>query len=217
MLEKLKKAKKQLPDNRETKVKWLNEGEAEKLWYMDAKGDKDNLLFGELYRLDIPIYHRRRICLGMSHEWIVNFDKRGNYFFYLRDGQSTKHLVRYTKKKFRNLKPSSKNLSNQKYQNLPKEKNSKVDDFIPLETFDVDIPSDEEEREREERQRRISEYNRRTREEPTNVNLWLEYLNFFQDLFRKNLLPKMEGTGSFWETQASICEAALNRNPRTLR
>lgn len=45
-------------------------------WY-DYKGDPNNILFGSLYRSDIPIYEGNRFCLGLKKGEVLKWTKSG--------------------------------------------------------------------------------------------------------------------------------------------
>ena len=39
-----------------------------KVYFFDAKGDQNNMVFGALYRLDIPSYFKSRKALGKNYD-----------------------------------------------------------------------------------------------------------------------------------------------------
>ena len=43
---------------------WKLKPNETKAYFFDIKGDQNNIIYGSLYRLDVPIYYRKRFCLG---------------------------------------------------------------------------------------------------------------------------------------------------------
>jgi hypothetical protein len=75
----------------------------ERLYRIDATGDRNNLVFGYLYRGDIPRYSMKRFCLGLRPGERLTFTKSMGYAIGRNDDASAAQIVRYTKPK--NLPP----------------------------------------------------------------------------------------------------------------
>lgn len=76
----------------------------ERLYRIDATGDRNNLVFGYLYRGDIPRYSMKRFCLGLRPGERLTFTKSMGYAIGRNDDASAAQIVRYTKPK--NLPPA---------------------------------------------------------------------------------------------------------------
>ncbi len=45
------------------------------MWFVDKHGDHNNLVYGTLYRTDVPLYYRQRFCLGLPRGEKITFNK----------------------------------------------------------------------------------------------------------------------------------------------
>jgi hypothetical protein len=71
----------------------------ERLYKIDITGDRNNLVFGYLYRADIPRYSMKRFCLGLRPGERLTFTKSMGYAIGRSDDASASQMVRYTKPK----------------------------------------------------------------------------------------------------------------------
>ncbi|XP_066322738.1 uncharacterized protein [Miscanthus floridulus] len=151
-------------------------------YYVDAKGDHDNLAFGSLYRMDVAHYRSQnmlealglnRLRFGSSH---IDFDSDldgmdnkvragGRYY-------SAKNAVFERNKGFKHLKIFKGNTSVML-----------AEDFVPFDTQSLPVKSTAVEQELEESWedeilRRTREFNKMSRERPHDEKVWLAFAQF---------------------------------------
>jgi len=198
-------------DTRKPSTAWLSDV-MERPYYFDEKGDKNNIQFGHLYRLDIPSYRRSRFILGLPPDVIIHFNKENTFFTLidLSDSASSSELRywRVTKREKRQreldltkVRPKSR----KKFQELTQQH-----DYIALEGFES---SDDEEKIAQSIEdyltKKAEEYNKKTRDDKNNVKLWIEFINF-QDEYMK---LGGEALGPILEKKISIYQNAIKANP----
>nr|XP_043632283.1 nuclear exosome regulator NRDE2 [Erigeron canadensis] len=213
------------PNSRKQNIQsWAasNDSIRDKEYYFDSRGDRDNLAFGSLYRMDVARYkifngskssglnynafhssNMRSWDLGGDND-VNSLDNKlrseGRYW-------SAKHAALEHHKNFKRLRVVGPKGSQQEIGT----------DFIPLsdETTPVEgQPKDlsvVEESWEDEVLRKTKEFNKMTREHPYNENFWLEFANF-QD----KVESKQRQRGARLQTlekKISILEKASELNP----
>ena len=198
------------------------EGKNEKLYYWAPEGDKDNLVYGELYRMKIPNYnHNSALCLGLQQAERVYYDKNERVYvsYKLHDKGSNKQIPRYCfgqyAKEFRKTANVRKIIGK-------RTKTAKYKEFlgvtVPKEELQVTV-QEEEEMDYEKRIfQQNKEFNERTRNEPTNEELWHLFIAF-QDEFHSAINEKAGNKVSavaVLEKKRSIYLEALEYNPDSI-
>ncbi|KAM3244024.1 hypothetical protein ACQJBY_055750 [Aegilops geniculata] len=188
-------------------------------YYVDAKGDQDNLAFGSIYRMDIARYkpqntletrglNRRfynyghassQMDLDSDLDGLDNKVKVGGRYF------SAKHAVLERNKGFKHLKV----LKSDMIAVLP-------EDFIPVETSSLPVKSTTVQQELEESWedeilRSTKEFNKMTRECPHDEKIWLAFAQF-QDKVASSQ-PQKAARLQTTERKISILEKAVELNP----
>ncbi|XP_047310156.1 nuclear exosome regulator NRDE2 [Impatiens glandulifera] len=197
---------------------------ATKDYYFDSRGDRDNLAFGSLYRMDVARFkpyistHMMYPGQGTLYQW----NRRG--FVSVDDNDidaldtKLKAGGRYWSPKYTVLE-RHKNLK--RYRAIaPRNTGGHIpDDFIPLTNNQV-TAADElspaetsvvEESWEDELLRKTKEFNRSTRECPYDGKLWLEFAKF-QDKVA-SMQPQKGARLQTLEKKISILEKAIELNP----
>jgi hypothetical protein len=62
-----------------------------KLYYLEYKGNRDNYIYGSLYRLDVPMYEHTSFCIGLLDlkeiAYRLGVDKKDGFFFYVKHSE----------------------------------------------------------------------------------------------------------------------------------
>ncbi|TVU28721.1 hypothetical protein EJB05_20251 [Eragrostis curvula] len=189
-------------------------------YYVDAKGDHDNLAFGSLYRMDVARYKPQSMLgardfnrfrfynwgLGSSHmdldSDLDGLDSKvragGRYY-------SAKYAVFERNKGFKHLKVLKSDAFS-----MPTE------DFLPLDTVSLPVKNTNVEHELEESWedeilRRTKEFNKMSRENPHDEKVWLAFAQF-QDKVASTQ-PQKAARLQTTERKISILENAVDLNP----
>eukprot|EP01116_Phalansterium_solitarium_P009220 TRINITY_DN23282_c0_g1_i1.p1 TRINITY_DN23282_c0_g1~~TRINITY_DN23282_c0_g1_i1.p1 ORF type:complete len:453 (+),score=167.39 TRINITY_DN23282_c0_g1_i1:157-1515(+) len=207
--------------NRKALNIWLDSTKGDRIYEVDFKGDQENLLYGALYRLNVPIYYRRRRCMGLGRDEGITFDKAGYTIFRLGDRSRADKVVRYTSRKHmaKEFDPEYKRL----HLDRPAEVSVSIrfDDqpaFVPLITkkprpLDDDEEAVEEGESHEQYlQRRAGELNQFTREHPHDIDAWLEFVRFQDDYVQLGRRAQVN-KAALIEKKIAIFERALASNP----
>lgn len=204
-------------DVRKPAALWLTEPveslPVERLYRIDATGDRNNLVFGYLYRGDIPRYSMKRFCLGLRPGERLTFTKSMGYAIGRNDDASAAQIVRYTKPK--NLPPA---IPAWRRKREEEEMDEDGDRFKSAKNFvAIDVSSDSEGEADEEEvledylTRRSKEFNQRLQQRPKDVQLWLEFIAFqdeYQPLSRRTTTPIVE-------KKLAIFKKAMGENPES--
>ncbi|KAL0356389.1 UNVERIFIED_CONTAM: hypothetical protein Sradi_4085800 [Sesamum radiatum] len=174
--------------------KWASSSTSnDKDYYFDSRGDRDNLAFGCIYRMDVArykLYSSKKVS--------------GNNYF-LRTKKFAAIERHKNLKRVRVLAPS-------------KPRRSSLADFIPLsaESSDsgpVSSVSVVEESWEDEVLRKTKEFNKMTRERPQDESLWLAFAEF-QDKVA-SMQPHKGARLQTLEKKISILEKAAELNPES--
>ncbi|KAL6635205.1 hypothetical protein ACP70R_027876 [Stipagrostis hirtigluma subsp. patula] len=188
-------------------------------YYVDAKGDHDNLAFGSLYRMDVARYKSQSILgtRGWNRFMFYNWGLRSSYMDLDSDldgldskaragGRyySAKHAVFERNKAFKHLKVFKRDTS------------AITEDFVPIDTQPLPVKSTTVEHELEESWedeilRRTREFNKMTREHPHDEKVWLAFAQF-QDKVACSQ-PQKAARLQTIERKISILEKAVDLNP----
>ncbi|KAH7550660.1 hypothetical protein JRO89_XS13G0240400 [Xanthoceras sorbifolium] len=195
-------------------------------YFFDSHGDRDNLVYGKLYRMDVPRYklHDPAKLSRFYSEGLYRVSRRSSVLD--REGDidqmdgKLKSGGRYWCTKYAVLE-RHKNLKRVHLVAPRKSGNSVDDDFIPLsdvemsgEGFDgisVGDGSVVEESWEDEVLRKTREFNKLTREHPHDEKAWLAFVEF-QD----SVASKQSNKGArtqILEKKISILEKAVELNP----
>nr|CAB3447982.1 unnamed protein product [Digitaria exilis] len=189
-------------------------------YYVDAKGDHDNLAFGSLYRMDVARYRSQSMmeASGFNRSMFLNrrfgsshidldsdldgLDKKvragGRYY-------SAKNAVFERNKGFKHLKVFKGDTSAML-----------AEDFVPFDAQLLPVKSTTMEQELEESWedeilRRTKEFNKMSRERPHDEKVWLAFAQF-QDKVASTQ-PQKASRLQTTERKISILEKAVELNP----
>ncbi|PWA64045.1 hypothetical protein CTI12_AA173800 [Artemisia annua] len=206
--------------------KWANEvgsgvgTGASKEYYFDSRGDRDNLAFGSLYRMDVArykIFHGIK-SYGSNYHAFRNLNMRNLEFDVDNDVNSLDSKLRSEGRYWSAKYAALEHHKNFKRLRIVAPKDSAPEiatDFIPIseETVD-DEPKDSslvEESWEDEVLRKTKEFNKMTREQPHNEKFWLEFANF-QDKVESRQAQRGARLQTL-EKKISILEKATELNP----
>ncbi|RLM80581.1 hypothetical protein C2845_PM12G28500 [Panicum miliaceum] len=164
-------------------------------YYVDAKGDHDNLAFGSLYRR----FGSSHIDLDSDLDGLDNKVRAGGRYY------SAKNAVSERNKGFKHLKLSKGDTSAML-----------AEDFVPLDAQSLSVKRTTVEQELEESWedeilRRTREFNKMSRERPNNEKVWLAFAQF-QDKVASTQ-PQKAARLQTTERKISILEKAVELNP----
>ncbi|GJV96877.1 protein NRDE2 [Tanacetum coccineum] len=169
--------------------KWANElgAGATKEYYFDSRGDRDNLAFGSLYRMDVArykIFHGTK-SYGSNYHAFRNLNMRNLEFDVDNDVNSLDSKLRSEGRYWSAKYAALEHHKNFKRLRIVAPKDSVPEiatDFIPILEQTVDDESKDsslvEESWEDEVLRKTKEFNKMTREQPHNEKFWLEFANF---------------------------------------
>ncbi|CAA2938938.1 NRDE2 homolog isoform X1 [Olea europaea subsp. europaea] len=199
--------------------KWANSStSSDKEYYFDSHGDRDNLAFGSLYRMDMArykLYNSKKIS---DHNYLLSNQRFGglegeNEIDAL--GTTLRSGVRYWSAKYSALE-RHKNLKRVRIFGQRKPISSSGADYIPLldeENTDLSFlgATVVEESWEDEVLRKTKEFNVLTREHPQDESIWLAFADF-QDKVA-NMQPHKGARLQILEKKISILEKATELNP----
>ncbi|WOL06619.1 hypothetical protein Cni_G15353 [Canna indica] len=191
-------------------------------YYFDAHGDRDNLAFGCLYRMDIARYKFQNYgetygtnfwALYRSRTSAINMDVEGDHDVLdskLKSGgryYSAKFTTLERNKGFKNIKFANRMISSM----IP-------EDFVPLSEphSSGSAPSKNgvlEESWEDEVIRRTREFNKKSRDYPHDEKIWLAFAEF-QDKIASTQ-PQKAARLQMLEKKISILEKAVELNPNS--
>ncbi|KAL5545147.1 hypothetical protein UlMin_008931 [Ulmus minor] len=182
-----------------------------KEYFFDSRGDRDNLVFGSLYRMDVARYKPVE-SPGLGFQGFGRWNRRGSTMDRDDDVDALDNKLksggRYWSAKYMALE-SQKNLKRVRVL-VPKGFSETVsDDFVPL--SDVEASSLVEESWEDEVLRKTREFNKLTRERPNDEKTWLEFAEF-QDKVASMQSQKGARLQTL-EKKISILEKAAELNP----
>ncbi|CAI0400206.1 unnamed protein product [Linum tenue] len=195
-------------------------------YYFDSHGDRDNLAYGSLYRMDVPRYkpYSSASPYGFNLKGVYWSNKKGSTF----DGDADVDVLdtklksdgRYWSPKYAAL-VRHKNLKRLRFLAHVQPEVTASDDFIPL--LDSQIPQEAvdqaasskasviEESWEDEVLRKTREFNKLTREHPHDEKVWLDFAEF-QDKVA-NMQPQKAARLQTLEKKISILQKAAELNP----
>ena len=146
-------------------------------WYFEGTGDRNNVAFGSLYRLDVPRFFRRvKRCVGLPGRVILQVNKtKGLTLVNQGDTKSTRAAPRYCLPQYAlaQLRTDIKRLTVEQMRGPTKRVPATMEDFVPLEThYQSEI--DEGETFEEFLHRRTGELNAATQKPGQTEKIWLE-------------------------------------------
>ncbi|KAG0609755.1 hypothetical protein M758_7G011500 [Ceratodon purpureus] len=195
-----------------------------KEYYVDTRGDRDNLAFGSLYRMDVARYFRQQID-GSEREGTMrrnaahldvpetDGDVQENKAYRYWSGEA---MALETRRDFRRirihpLRPSATMINN----------HQKLETFIPLGLKEIKKKREEEDEEEEGESwddyiiRRTRELNTLTRERPDDENSWLEFAKFQDELV--HMAQRKGVKQQAVEKKVSVLEKALEHHTQSLQ
>ncbi|KAL3824933.1 hypothetical protein ACJIZ3_020962 [Penstemon smallii] len=197
--------------------KWISSSSSttkEKDYYFDSRGDRDNLAFGCIYRMDVArykLYNPKKVSMRNYYWW--NKRVGGLDGDIDADGLDTKLRSggRYWSAKYAAIE-RHKNLKRVRILGHRKPTRSSVSDYIPLsdEGSDSGLTVVEESWE-DEVLRKTKEFNKMTRERPHDESVWLAFAEF-QDKV-SSMQPHKGARSQTLEKKISILEKATELNP----
>ncbi|KAJ9542452.1 hypothetical protein OSB04_028958 [Centaurea solstitialis] len=214
------------PTSRKQNIQsWANNASnssANKEYYFDSRGDRDNLAFGSLYRMDVARY--KLFDGSKSSGFSYNANRSSNMRNWEFDKDTDVNALE-SKLRSEGRYWSAKYAALEHHKNFkrfrivaPKESAPETGaDFIPLP--DEPTSSDGQQRDpslveeswEDEVLRKTKEFNRMTREQPYNEKIWLEFANF-QDKVESRQ-PQRGARLQTLEKKISILEKAAELNP----
>ncbi|KAK9115859.1 hypothetical protein Sjap_014806 [Stephania japonica] len=189
-------------------------------YYFDSHGDRDNLAFGSLYRMDVAKYKLHSVE-GVSSEGRFRGRRLNSMSGGEGDGDGLDGKVlnngRYWSGKFAALE-RRKDFKHVRINAPPSSPGEVCEfyEFIPLiEVSDEQLPKksngEVEESWEDEMLRKTRDFNRRTREFPHDEKVWIEFAEF-QDKVASNQ-PQKAARMQMLEKKISILEKAVEVNP----
>ncbi|KAJ1281232.1 hypothetical protein BS78_04G291500 [Paspalum vaginatum] len=189
-------------------------------YYVDAKGDHDNLAFGSLYRMDVARYKSQSMLEARGLNRYIFYSRRSGSSHIDLDSDldgmdnkvraggryySAKNAVFERNKGFKHLKVCKGNTNVML-----------AEDFVPLDTQSLPVKSTTTEQELEESWedeilRRTREFNKMSRECPQDEKVWLAFAQF-QDKVASTQ-PQKAARLQTTERKISILEKAVELNP----
>ncbi|XP_022137173.1 protein NRDE2 homolog isoform X3 [Momordica charantia] len=183
-------------------------------YYFDSQGDRDNLAFGSLYRMDVARYRplnpgeRPGLYVHGFYQW----NKSGSALFRDADADALDSKVKSGGRYW-----SAKNAAIERHKNFKRVRigfsrkisDTFLDDFIPL--SDVQTSNNLEESWEDEVLRKTREFNKLTREHPHDEKAWLDFAEF-QDKVAA-MQPQKGARLQTLEKKISILEKAAELNP----
>ncbi|KAL2629502.1 hypothetical protein R1flu_014188 [Riccia fluitans] len=195
-----------------------------KEYYFDSRGDRDNLAFGSLYRMDVARYRREDIFSGLHGITGLPPRRRKNLLDAEGDGivqdEAIKNAGRYWSPKFSSLerKRKMRHLSFSKDRGGSKSHQpgvSALEDFIPLDIEEAPKKASSETEIRDVGEtwqeyvtRKTREYNEQTRERPHDESLWISFANFQDELIQTT--DKKAVVQQAVEKKIAVLEKALH-------
>ncbi|KAJ6373756.1 hypothetical protein OIU78_029443 [Salix suchowensis] len=194
-------------------------------YYFDTHGDRDNLVYGTPYRMDVPRYKPYN-SKKLDFQGLYLLNKRGRGFD--RDGDidaldtQLKSGGRYWSSKYAAVE-RHKNLKRLRVLARKKPRVVVSDEFIPLSDMDMshdggDHPGSDlkdclvvEESWEDEVLRKTREFNKLTREHPHDEKIWLDFAEF-QDKV-SSMQPQKGARLQILEKKISVLEKATELNP----
>ncbi|KAJ6411179.1 hypothetical protein OIU84_007857 [Salix udensis] len=194
-------------------------------YYFDTHGDRDNLVYGTPYRMDVPRYKPYN-SKKLNFQGLYLLNKRGRGFD--RDGDidaldtQLKSGGRYWSSKYAAVE-RHKNLKRLRVLARKKPRVVVSDEFIPLSDMDMshdggDHPGSDlkdclvvEESWEDEVLRKTREFNKLTREHPHDEKIWLDFAEF-QDKV-SSMQPQKGARLQILEKKISVLEKATELNP----
>ncbi|KAL4578898.1 hypothetical protein LXL04_015029 [Taraxacum kok-saghyz] len=211
------------PSSRKQNIKsWAKEttsSSATKEYYFDSRGDRDNLAFGCLYRMDVARY---KLFHGSKSSGFNSNFHSSNTRSWGFDGDNDVSSLD-TKLRSEGRYWSAKYAALEHHKNFkrlriiaPKDSTPETTtDFVPLSdestSFNGQDSSLVEESWEDEVLRKTKEFNIMTREQPHNEKFWLEFANF-QDKVESRQ-PQRGARLQILEKKISILERAVEVNP----
>ncbi|PIN25545.1 hypothetical protein CDL12_01738 [Handroanthus impetiginosus] len=199
--------------------KWASSSTAnEKDYYFDSRGDRDNLAFGCIYRMDVARYKLYNSKKVSEYNYFRPSKRVGRL-----DGDSDIDALdtklrsggRYWSAKYAAIE-RHKNLKRVRIVAPSKPLGSSVADYIPLSDEGSDGGATSsltvvEESWEDEVLRKTKEFNKMTRERPQDESIWLEFAEF-QDKVA-SMQPHKGARLQTLEKKISILEKATELNP----
>ncbi|KAL3687491.1 hypothetical protein R1sor_013800 [Riccia sorocarpa] len=195
-----------------------------KEYYFDSRGDRDNLAFGSLYRMDIARYKRQDVFMGPQGFCGQPYRRRKTFLDAEGDGivqdEVMKNAGRYWAPKYSSLERKRKMRHLSVYKDRLRSKSHhhgipSLEEFIPLEVEEApkDASSETEKRDAGETwqeyvTRKTREYNEQTRERPHDESLWISFANFQDELIQAT--DKKAVVQQALEKKIAILEKALH-------
>ncbi|XP_024385096.1 uncharacterized protein [Physcomitrium patens] len=195
-----------------------------KEYFVDTRGDRDNLAFGSLYRMDIARYVRQQVDRGEegTKKRYATYldvpepdgDVQENKAYRYWSGEAMALETRRDLRRIRihSLRPSAATFNSRQ----------DLDTFIPLEEKDIkkkDVGDEDEQEEGESWNdyiiRRTREFNSLTRERPDDENSWLEFAKFQDELV--HMAQRKGVKQQAVEKKISVLEKALEHHPDSLQ
>ncbi|XP_065849215.1 uncharacterized protein [Euphorbia lathyris] len=222
-----KRRRRSIDDNSDAQVgSTKSNARVSKDYYFDSHGDADNLVYGSLYRMNVPRYkpYKSAELAALSFHGLYRSDQKNSVLE--RDGDvdsldiKLKSNGRYWSAKYAAVE-SNKNLKRLRL--LAPKQHSAIasDDFIPLSDTQISGQGDDhgsvsgpslvEESWEDEVLRKTREFNKLTREHPYDEKLWIDFAEF-QDRVA-NKLPQRGARLQMLEKKISIMEKAVELNP----
>eukprot|EP01083_Nonionella_stella_P193220 713865_1 len=180
---------------------------SKRTWAKDTRGDPDNAVFGRLYRLDQPAFHRRRVLVG-AH-WPAELLRAVLMPKWTREpaveGRRFRAVSRYFSAK-NALAGRNRGLKRYRISENPKESEylENKRKFIPMED-DAEFISESF---ADYLLRRTKEFNTLTQTSPNDIEMWCKFVDFQDECS----LDQRKSTGPVLEKKIVILERALEFN-----
>ncbi|PVH67040.1 hypothetical protein PAHAL_1G415700 [Panicum hallii] len=189
-------------------------------YYVDAKGDHDNLAFGSLYRMDVARYRSQSMLetRGLNRSMFFNRRFGSSHIDLDSDLDGLDNKVRAGGRYYSAKNAVSERNKGSKHLKLSKGDTSAMlaEDFVPLDAQSLSVKRTTAEQELEESWedeilRRTREFNKMSREHPNDEKVWLAFAQF-QDKVASTQ-PQKAARLQTTERKISILEKAVELNP----
>ncbi|XP_053093783.1 nuclear exosome regulator NRDE2 [Pangasianodon hypophthalmus] len=224
-------------------VLWLDDLQCpgEKLFYMDRKSDPANWEYKSLYRAHITRYKRKGSCaLGLDSRtqgvrWEDSApdrkrkEKRNERYF----SPSNRRLLSSETPPTLSAPPTDSTLSNDPASFIPLPPCKEEPDSAPqtststnpLRVYDLatslwlegkgqpEVKDQVQPPPSNMLMAQVEEFNRKLRENPTDVNMWLEFIQFQDEVGGSLSGQGAESERALWDRKLSVVERALQLNP----
>ena len=198
-----------------------------------TKPDLDNRMYDTLYRLDVALYKVKPniMCIGLNKHQAYQFSEQRN-----KGKRKIQEVIRYWNKKYWSPEPEtisvktkgiSDNLCSRNYSYVPVELPEKAPNIESNQNTEISESEDVNASIEGSISQRTEEFNKRLRENPHDVNMWMDFIKFQEEAIVQGETLKVhlndgkneqrkKASALVTEKKIAIFEKALEHNPNSL-